>query len=85
MLACSKTKKYGENVSNNIVKRRKYKKDFLDKVIVRIDFDTPLPIATTGPAESIYTTVKERFPITEEKSNGERIFNGAKCYKRAYN
>ena len=66
-LASSKTKKYGKNVSNNNVKRRKYKKDFLDKVIVRIDFDTPLPIATTGPAKSIYTTVKERFPITEEK------------------
>lgn len=68
MLTCSNTKKYGENVSNNNVKRRKYKKDFLDKVIVRIDFDTPLSsIATTGPDKSIYTTVKERFPITEEK------------------
>lgn len=55
-------------MSNNIVKRRKYKKDFLDKVIVRIDFDTPLSsIVTTGPEKSIYTTVKERFPITEEK------------------
>jgi len=67
MLVGSKTKKYGETVSNNNVKRRKYKKDFLDKVIVRIDFDTPLPIATTGPATSIYTPVRERFPITEEK------------------
>ncbi len=46
------------------VKRRKYKRDFLVQVIVRIDFDTPLPIATTGPEKSIYTTVKERFPIT---------------------
>lgn len=54
-------------MSNNNVKRRKYKKDFLNKVIVRIDFDTPLPIATNGPAKSIYGTVKERFPITEEK------------------
>jgi len=54
-------------VSNNNVKRRKYKKDFLNKVIVRIDFDTPLPIATNGPAKGIYSTVKERFPITEEK------------------
>jgi len=55
-------------VSNNNVKRRKYKKDFLDKVIVRIDFDTPLSsIATTGPAKSIYTAVKVRFPITEER------------------
>lgn len=48
-------------------KRRKYKKDFLNKVIVKIDFDTPLPIATKGPSKSIYTIVKERFPITEEK------------------
>ena len=54
-------------MSNNNVKRRKYKKDFLNKVIVKIDFDTPLPIATNGPAKSIYGTVKEHFPITEEK------------------
>lgn len=54
-------------MSNNSVKRRKYKKDFLNKVLVRIDFDTPLPIATNGPAKGIYSTVKERFPITEEK------------------
>ncbi len=47
--------------------RKKYKKDFLKKVIVRIDFDTPLPIAKKGPAPSIYDTVKDRFPITEEK------------------
>lgn len=55
-------------MSNNNVKRRKYKKDFLDKVIVRMDFDTPLPISTNGPAKSIYTIIKERFPITEEKT-----------------
>ena len=54
-------------MSNNNVKRRKYKKDFLNKVIVRVDFDTPLPIAASGPAKGIYGTVKERFPITEEK------------------
>lgn len=47
--------------------RKKYKKDFLKKVIVRIDFDTPLPIVSKGPASSIYDTVKDRFPITEEK------------------
>ena len=47
--------------------RKKYKKDFLKKVIVRIDFDTPLPIAKKGLAPSIYDTVKDRFPITEEK------------------
>lgn len=54
-------------MNNNNVNRRKYKKDFLKKVIVRVDFDTPLPIATNGPAKSIYSTVKDRFPITEEK------------------
>ena len=52
-------------MSNTI--RKKYKKDFLIKVIVRIDFDTPLPIVGKGPAPSIYDTVKDRFPITEEK------------------
>ena len=52
-------------MSNKNVKRRKYKKDFLNKVIVRVDFDTPLPIVTNGPAKGIYSTVKERFPITE--------------------
>lgn len=54
-------------MSDNIVERRKYKKDFLNKVIVRIDFDTPLPIDVKGPAKGIYDTVKVRFPITEEK------------------
>lgn len=54
-------------MSEENAKRRKYKKDFLTKVIVRIDFDTPLPIAADGPAKGIYATVKERFPITEER------------------
>ncbi|MFZ0035516.1 MAG: hypothetical protein WAK60_11095 [Sedimentisphaerales bacterium] len=43
-------------MSVNNVKRRKYKKDFLKEVIVRIDFDTPLPIAVDGPAKDIYAT-----------------------------
>jgi len=55
-------------VSKQGIKRMKYKKDFLDKVIVRIDFDTPLPITANGPAKSIYNVVKKRFPITEEKT-----------------
>lgn len=55
------------DMSNDEVKRRRYKKDFLDKVIIRIDFDASLPIATTGPATNVYAPVKERFPITEEK------------------
>jgi len=64
-------------VSNNNVKRRKYKKDFLNKVIVRIDFDTPLPIAKEGPARGIYSAVKKRFPITEEKTvSGKELLIG---------
>jgi len=54
-------------VNANNVKHRKYKKDFLNRVIVRIDFDSSLPIAAAGPAKGIYDTVKERFPTTEEK------------------
>ena len=54
-------------MSENNIKRRKYKKDFLKQVIVRIDFDTQLPIAANGPEKGIYATVKKRFPITEEK------------------
>jgi uncharacterized protein (TIGR04255 family) len=55
----------------------KYKNDFLDKVIVRIDFDALLPIASSGPAKEIYTPVKERFPITEErKIQGKELILG---------
>lgn len=49
------------------MKRRKYKKDFLESVIVKIDFDTPLQIKKEGPSKSVYAPVKDRFPITEEK------------------
>jgi uncharacterized protein (TIGR04255 family) len=51
----------------NNFKRKKYKNDFLKKVIVRIDFDNPLLIAAKGPAKDIYDTVKIRFPLTEER------------------
>ena len=54
-------------MSDNVVTRMKYKNDFLKKVIVRMDFDTPLPITKSGPAKKIYDIVRERFPITEEK------------------
>jgi uncharacterized protein (TIGR04255 family) len=54
-------------VNANGVKCRKYKRDFLNKVIARIDFDTPAPMTSAGPAKGIYATVKERFPITEER------------------
>jgi len=45
----------------------KYKRDFLDTVVARIDFDAPLPIAKEGPPKSVYASLKARFPITEEK------------------
>ena len=64
-------------MSQHIKKRRKYKKDFLNKVIARIDFDTLLSIPTDGPAKGIYSIVKERFPITEEKKiMGKELFIG---------
>ena len=45
----------------------KYKNDFLDRVIVRLDFDTTLPFSKSKPPIGIYEPLKERFPITEEK------------------
>ena len=45
----------------------KYENDFLDKVIVRIDFDTILPFTLKKPPMEIYEQIKERFPIVEEK------------------
>lgn len=69
-------------MSTNNAKRRKYKKDFLKQVIIRIDFDTPLPIAADGPAKGIYAAVKERFPITEEKKViGKELLIGPKVTK----
>lgn len=69
-------------MNSNNAKRRKYKKDFLKQVIVRIDFDTPLPIAATGPEKSIYAPVKARFPITEEKKVlGKELFIGPNVTK----
>jgi uncharacterized protein (TIGR04255 family) len=59
--------------------RRKYKNDYLDKVIVRIDFDTTLPFSTEAPPTEIYVPVKERFPIVEEKKLiGKRFIVGNK-------
>lgn len=48
--------------------RRKYKKDFLVKVIARVDFDSSIQaIQRNGPTKEIYEIVKTRFPITEER------------------
>lgn len=69
------------------LKRKRYKKDFLKNVIVRIDYDTPLPIATSGPAKCIYDVVRKRFPITEERSIvGKELIIGPNATKeRAIN
>lgn len=68
---------------NVVNKRKKYKNDFLDKVIVRIDFDALLPIASSGPAKEIYTPVKERFPnYRREKNSRERINTRTRGNKR---
>lgn len=57
--------------------RKKYVKDFLFKVIVRIDFDTPLIIAPTGPDAKLYETIQGRFPKTEVKNiEGQEFFLG---------
>lgn len=46
-------------------KRRKYKKDFVEKVICKIDFDTAIDIEKSGPPKEIYELVKSRFPIIQ--------------------
>lgn len=46
-------------------KRKKYRKDFLKKVLCRADFDTPLKIEEGGPPDDLYKVVKLRFPIPE--------------------
>lgn len=55
--------------------RQKYNNDFLDKVLVRVDFDSPLIIAESGPDKRIYEAIKERFPKTEvKKIEGQKLF-----------
>ncbi len=61
---------------------KKYRKDFLANVIVKIDFDTPLSISKKGPSKKVYNPVKERFPITEEnKIVGKELLVGPKVTK----
>jgi uncharacterized protein (TIGR04255 family) len=56
-----------EDIMSTKNPRRKYKKDYLKNVIVRVNFDTELAISQKGPKKNIYTQIKGRFPITEEK------------------
>ena len=45
--------------------RKKYKKDFLSQVIVRIDFAEPLAIPKKGPPEEVVAAIRKQFPIPE--------------------
>ena len=45
----------------------RYKKDFLDQVIARVDFAAPLGITPTGPPAEVVTAAKARFPVAEHK------------------
>lgn len=45
----------------------RYKKDFLDQVIARIDFAAPLGVTPGGPPNSVVKAAKEGFPVAEHK------------------
>lgn len=45
--------------------KKRYKKDFLDQVIVRADFAAPLEIARSGPPKSVTKVVSKAFPVPE--------------------
>lgn len=45
----------------------RYKKDFLDQVIARIDFAAPLGITPGGPPNSVVKAAKQSFPVAEQK------------------
>ena len=49
----------------NSLEEMKYKTDFLDTVICRVDFYTHVDLGKDGPPDSFYTAVKEQFPIVE--------------------
>lgn len=47
--------------------KKRYEKDFLDQVIVRIDFAAPIEIARSGPPKSVTKAVTKAFPVPEPK------------------
>ncbi|HAU1838691.1 TPA: TIGR04255 family protein [Legionella pneumophila] len=50
-----------------IMQRKKYKKDYLDKVIIKIDFQTEKKLKSDILNKEIFSSLRTRFPITEEK------------------
>lgn len=44
---------------------RKYRKDFLDQVIARIDFAEPLSLGPKGPSPDVVELLKKQFPVPE--------------------
>ena len=46
--------------------RKKYKKNFLKKVVVRVDF-SDVKMELKGPAKAFIGAIKSRFPIAEVK------------------
>lgn len=53
--------------NENAILERKYSHNFLSKVIVRIDFATPITL-TTGLRKKVNSKVKEDFPIYAEEA-----------------
>lgn len=53
---------------SSLKNRKKYKNDYLKQVIVRVDFDSELPILSDGPSSEVYDCVRKRFPLKEEKT-----------------
>ena len=45
----------------------RYRKDFLDQVIARVDFAGPLGIAPKGPPQALVGVIKRRFPVADHK------------------
>ncbi|MCC9607341.1 TIGR04255 family protein [Blastopirellula sp. JC732] len=50
----------------------KYKKDYLVKVIARIDFAEPLGLQKEGPTRDVVATFKKKFPIPELKISTQK-------------
>lgn len=44
---------------------RKYRKDFLDQVVARIDFAEPLGLGSKGPSADVIASLKKQFPVPE--------------------
>lgn len=48
---------------------RQYTRNFLDKVIVRLDLAAPLGIGESGPTKGVVDALKKRFPVPEPRKS----------------